>query len=763
MNAGEQNPKIIVSYRRADSAMAGRIFDRLVQRFGKESLFIDIDNIPFGGDFRKHIDDALKTSDLLIALVGPKWLGASKRGTARIMQEADPVRVEIETALRRDIPILPVLIDGAKIPAPDQLPESVRDFAYRNAAEVVSGRDFDVHVDRLIKAIEQILGAKAGTAPAPAPASEKSALVSPPPPAPAKAKRSLAPLILGGGLAALAAIAAAIWFARERVSVADDIDPTTGTAYCADVKQVVEAARGDFTAILGKPDGNANWISRIQLPGWDNCRVSDWTTNGKIIRYFGCELPSIATVDEMHGKRDTAVAYLQSCLGRDWARQRRTFNNGATETNFKLGSDEPIARIRETIYTDTRGNILYFEVDVPSGLIRQAPVEEAAEQPPTEQPPVEEPPAATAEAYCEDLKRVVTASRNNFADILGPVSTKDSWISRVQLPGWNDCRVQDLVTQGKTERYFTCDRGSLPNAEVLPAKREEQDAYVKPCLGPDWSVRRSEFSNGAVHSIYFMGPDDPQVRVREVIYTDPDEWLLRIDVEAPKSLAVPAAPEAAAEDPATPPTDEPPQPSAQADAYCDDLKRAVTEARGNFSAILGETASDGGWTARLQLPGWKECTVQDLTSQGIKSRYFTCLRGPYAELEALRAAREGAEAYVTPCLGSGWSVRRPENPNKTIHTIYSMGTDDPVVTLREAFSEKSKKWWFRIDVDAPASLGIPAPPAPTPDQAQTPPPASDQSATTPSLPKAANDSLQENQLGPEFFNPEPSANPAPKQ
>ena len=101
MAATGQNPKIVVSYRRSDSAMAGRIFDRLVQHFGKTNLFIDIDNVPFGVDFRKHIDDALKTSDLLVAIIGHNWLGSKDGGTARIMNAADPVRVELETALQR--------------------------------------------------------------------------------------------------------------------------------------------------------------------------------------------------------------------------------------------------------------------------------------------------------------------------------------------------------------------------------------------------------------------------------------------------------------------------------------------------------------------------------------------------------------------------------------------------------------------------------------------------------------------------------------
>ena len=123
MAASGTNPKIVLSYRRTDAAMAGRIFDRLVQHFGKTSLFIDIDNVPFGVDFRKHIDDALKTSDLLIAVVGRNWVGAQQDGKTRITNAADPVRVELETALRRDLNVLPVLLEGTSMPDPGDLPE----------------------------------------------------------------------------------------------------------------------------------------------------------------------------------------------------------------------------------------------------------------------------------------------------------------------------------------------------------------------------------------------------------------------------------------------------------------------------------------------------------------------------------------------------------------------------------------------------------------------------------------------------------------
>src|SRR5262245_8714554 len=117
-------PKIVVSYRRADSAgIAGRIFDRLTQRYGDESVFMDVDNIPVGIDFRRHIQDVLQACDIFLAVVGTRWTG---EGGARIKEDADPVRVEVETALQRGLPIVPVLVDGARMPEAMDLPDSLK-------------------------------------------------------------------------------------------------------------------------------------------------------------------------------------------------------------------------------------------------------------------------------------------------------------------------------------------------------------------------------------------------------------------------------------------------------------------------------------------------------------------------------------------------------------------------------------------------------------------------------------------------------------
>lgn len=158
-------PRITISYRRDNSLeITGRIYDRLAGHFGREAVFRDIDSIPPGADFRRHIDRVLDESDIVLAIVGPRWIGPDD-AQGRLSSSADPVRLEIETALRKKKPLIPVLVARAVMPPPEALPDSLHDFAYRNAVQVDSGQDFDVHVGRLIRGMERIL--QVGKEPAP--------------------------------------------------------------------------------------------------------------------------------------------------------------------------------------------------------------------------------------------------------------------------------------------------------------------------------------------------------------------------------------------------------------------------------------------------------------------------------------------------------------------------------------------------------------------------------------------------------------------
>ena len=154
--------KIFLSYRREDSAdVVGRIFDHLERRFGRDSLFLDVDAIRYGDDFRRRVGEALDQSGVLLAIIGDRWLDAADRaqhgGARRLDDPNDYVSIEISSALGRGITVVPVLVGKAQMPRSTDLPPHLAELAYRNAAEVRSGRDFSFHVNRLITAIADVL------------------------------------------------------------------------------------------------------------------------------------------------------------------------------------------------------------------------------------------------------------------------------------------------------------------------------------------------------------------------------------------------------------------------------------------------------------------------------------------------------------------------------------------------------------------------------------------------------------------------------
>jgi len=147
-------PKIFISYRRKETTSeTGRIYDRLTRQFGEDNIFRDVDDIPIGVDFRVHIDKAIGNCQLVLAIIGKGW-GTKSAGA---MGSGDFVRIELESALRREIPVVPILVNEAEMPSAEDLPEGLKEFAYFNAVEIDSGRDFNHHVDRLITGLSEIL------------------------------------------------------------------------------------------------------------------------------------------------------------------------------------------------------------------------------------------------------------------------------------------------------------------------------------------------------------------------------------------------------------------------------------------------------------------------------------------------------------------------------------------------------------------------------------------------------------------------------
>lgn len=156
-------PAIFLSYRRSDSVgAAGRLFDRLAEHFGADQVFRDIDSIEAGENFEESIRNALRLATVVLVVIGPRWLEArSQDGARRIDDPADYVRREIETALSSDAAVVPLLVEGAALPAPESVPASVKALTLRNDWEL-SDRRWDSDTRNLIKHLEQGLGIPPG-------------------------------------------------------------------------------------------------------------------------------------------------------------------------------------------------------------------------------------------------------------------------------------------------------------------------------------------------------------------------------------------------------------------------------------------------------------------------------------------------------------------------------------------------------------------------------------------------------------------------
>ncbi len=142
-------PTVFLSYRRSDSSEeAKQIKTAMATRFGEDVVFRDEEAIPAGTDFREAIAAALGDCVAMLVVIGPDWLTAkSDSGERRLDNTRDFVHIEIAKALSRSIPVVPVLVRNATIPSPEELPESLKGLATRNAIK------FDVQsedsVDRL--------------------------------------------------------------------------------------------------------------------------------------------------------------------------------------------------------------------------------------------------------------------------------------------------------------------------------------------------------------------------------------------------------------------------------------------------------------------------------------------------------------------------------------------------------------------------------------------------------------------------------------
>jgi hypothetical protein len=211
---------IFICYRREDSAdVTGRIYDRLVDHFGAERVFMDVEAIRLGYDFRSEIEQTIKVCSIVIVVIGDEWL-AQVGGKRRIDDENDRVRIEIEAALRREIPIIPVLTRGTSHPTKAMLPASLEALAYRHGTSI-RHEHFRGDMDSLISQMDKLLTRQESTPSKPTEAKE--------PTTPVKSTQTTQSQPVIPPVASISAIAAskepAVW-KRKRLIIATAVAAT---------------------------------------------------------------------------------------------------------------------------------------------------------------------------------------------------------------------------------------------------------------------------------------------------------------------------------------------------------------------------------------------------------------------------------------------------------------------------------------------------------------------------------------------------------
>jgi hypothetical protein len=157
--SGPAAHRVFLCYRRRDTqGHTGRLRDRLVTIYGKDAVFMDVDDVPYGVDFVHHIEETLSTCSVMVVLIGPGWLtSADRKGRRRLDQEDDLVRGEIAAALRGRIPIIPVLVEDAAMPDSDDVPDEIRGLTRRTTIELTHRR-WDSDVQQVMRAIGKFMG-----------------------------------------------------------------------------------------------------------------------------------------------------------------------------------------------------------------------------------------------------------------------------------------------------------------------------------------------------------------------------------------------------------------------------------------------------------------------------------------------------------------------------------------------------------------------------------------------------------------------------
>jgi hypothetical protein len=277
-----QGRAIFISYRRDDSeGEAGRLFDDLVRAYGDDSVFMDVSGIEPGLDFRKAIDANVASCGVLLAMIGPTWASvADSTGARRLDNPNDFVRLEIASALARQIAVIPVLVHGAKMPPLDQLPDDLKDLRYRNSVELTHAR-WNSDVALLVAALKSYVSTHPADPGEPVHANVPVQLPAPQPEPPDEpAKKSKAPLFAGIGAAIAIVAVLGIYAALHRAPVPQPVPvqpaslPAAETALLGRWKDQREPKNDDDLVRITVAD----FGGQITVHAWGKCpnKPCDW-------------------------------------------------------------------------------------------------------------------------------------------------------------------------------------------------------------------------------------------------------------------------------------------------------------------------------------------------------------------------------------------------------------------------------------------------------------------------------------------------------
>jgi hypothetical protein len=209
-------PKVFISYRREETAgHAGRLYDVMSSRFGHANVFMDVDLAP-GVDFVDRIKHAVGGCHVLLVIIGPRWSTITNGSIApRLADPGDFVRLEVEEGLRcADVNVIPVLVGGARMPGPSELPKELHPLSRRNALELSDSR-WRYDVDRLLGALDRLLAGTSAVTPRPGEIRAVSPPAAAPTPAPTPTARAV-PALRGVPLAITATIVGVVAAAAGR-------------------------------------------------------------------------------------------------------------------------------------------------------------------------------------------------------------------------------------------------------------------------------------------------------------------------------------------------------------------------------------------------------------------------------------------------------------------------------------------------------------------------------------------------------------------